>query len=156
MKILLAVDGSEHSEAALQALAARPWPAGTTVAVLSVASRPWGPPPPGPAWDSVTVVPDLEPLRAHAAGLAERAAETLRGRGLAAEHLVRTGDAGNEIVEAAEEWHADLVFVGSRGLTGLKRLIMGSVAQYVVGHACCSVEVVHRPEAGAPAVRKAG
>jgi len=37
---------------------------------------------------------------------------------------------------------ADLILLGSHGYTGLKRWLMGSVAQFVVGHAKCSVEVV--------------
>lgn len=154
MKILLAVDGSEQSDAAVQALAARPWPPETVVRVLSVARHPFVPPPPGPAWEPDSAAPADEHLRAHAAGLVQHATEVLRAHGLATETLVRTGDAGAEIVEAAKEWRADLIFVGSRGLTGIKRLVMGSVAQYVVGHAQCSVEVVHGERA--PAARKAG
>ena len=47
-------------------------------------------------------------------------------------------------LDRAEEWSADLVVVGSHGYTGLKRLLLGSVAQSVVSHAPCSVEVVRK------------
>jgi nucleotide-binding universal stress UspA family protein len=156
MKILLAVDESDCSEAAVQALAARPWPPDTVVRVLSVAPRPMMPPPPGPAWEVTMVVPPVEHMRTRAAEIVQRATTTLRAHGLATETLVRTGDAGAEIVRAAEEWHAELIFVGSRGLTGVKRWLLGSVAQFVAAHAHCSVEVVHRPEAEVPPTRKAG
>jgi nucleotide-binding universal stress UspA family protein len=55
---------------------------------------------------------------------------------------VRYGDARSCIVDEAKEWGADLIVVGSHGYTGLKRLLLGSVAQSVVTHAPCSVEVV--------------
>jgi len=49
------------------------------------------------------------------------------------------------IVDEAENWKADLIVVGSHGYTGIKKWLLGSVAQSVVSHAPCSVEVVrHR------------
>ena len=48
------------------------------------------------------------------------------------------------IVDAADEWQADLIVVGSHGRTGLQRLVLGSVSQSVVAHAHCSGEVVRR------------
>ena len=50
-------------------------------------------------------------------------------------------------VDEATEWPADLIVLGSHGYTGLKRWLLGSVAQSVVAHASCSVEVVRgKPE----------
>lgn len=46
---------------------------------------------------------------------------------------------GEAIVEAAEAWGADLVVVGTHGRTGVRRLVLGSVAEYVVRHAKCPV-----------------
>ena len=46
------------------------------------------------------------------------------------------------IVDEAENWKADLIVVGSHGYTGIKKWLLGSVAQSVVSHAPCSVEVV--------------
>jgi nucleotide-binding universal stress UspA family protein len=54
-------------------------------------------------------------------------------------------------VHAARERQADLVVVGSRGLTGLPRLVLGSVARNVLYHAPCSVLIVHAPRVGAAA-----
>jgi nucleotide-binding universal stress UspA family protein len=46
------------------------------------------------------------------------------------------------IVGLAEELGADLIVIGSRGLGGMKRLLMGSVSESVVRHAHCPVLVV--------------
>ena len=60
---------------------------------------------------------------------------------------MRDGEPGPAVVEEAKEWGADLIVVGSRGHTGLRRLLEGSVSHYVVDHAHCPVEVVHSEEA---------
>ena len=73
-----------------------------------------------------------------------RAAERLGRAGLSVETVVREGDPRTVIVDEATEWRADLIVVGSHGHTGLKRLLLGSVAHAVVAHAPCSVEVVRR------------
>lgn len=56
-----------------------------------------------------------------------------------------TGDPAVEIVRLAHIYHADLIVIGSRGLTGLKRILEGSVSSQVVSDAPCSVLVV-KPE----------
>jgi nucleotide-binding universal stress UspA family protein len=56
------------------------------------------------------------------------------------------GKAASEIVELAEELGAGLVVVGSRGLGGIRRALMGSVSDSVVRHAHCPVLVVRREE----------
>ena len=51
-------------------------------------------------------------------------------------------DARHAIVEAATVWPADLIVIGSHGRTGLDRFLLGSVAESVMRHAPCSVEIV--------------
>jgi nucleotide-binding universal stress UspA family protein len=53
-----------------------------------------------------------------------------------------TGDPAEEIIRLANIHHADLIVIGSRGLTGLKRILQGSVSSQVVENAPCSVLVV--------------
>ncbi|MBD2181584.1 universal stress protein [Planktothrix sp. FACHB-1355] len=53
-----------------------------------------------------------------------------------------TGDPAEEIVRLANIYRADLIVIGSRGLTGLKRILQGSVSSQVVADAPCSVLVV--------------
>lgn len=50
-----------------------------------------------------------------------------------------TGEPGAEIVEAAKKWNADMIVMGNHGQTGLDRMIIGSVAEFVVRNAPCAV-----------------
>jgi nucleotide-binding universal stress UspA family protein len=70
--------------------------------------------------------------------------DAVRASGLTVETAVRRGDPRSVILDEAKEWDADLIVVGSHGYTGIKRLLLGSVAQSVVSHAPCSVEVVRQ------------
>ena len=148
MKILLAVDGSEHSAAAADAVAGRPWPPGTTMRVLSAVERVT--PPAAEVWYDAggSLERTREELTRRAELLTAGVADTLRAGALTAETAVREGDPRSVIVDEAEEWGADLIVVGSHGYTGLKRWLLGSVAQSVVSHAPCSVEVVRRKQTG--------
>lgn len=58
----------------------------------------------------------------------------------------RIGGAADEILDLASEVGADLIFVGTHGFTGLKHLVMGSVAERVVREARCPVMVVRPKE----------
>ncbi len=53
-----------------------------------------------------------------------------------------TGDPAEEIIRLANIYQADLIVIGSRGLTGVKRILQGSVSSQVVEDAACSVLVV--------------
>ncbi len=57
--------------------------------------------------------------------------------------VVTRGTAWTQIVETAKSWQADLIVIGTRGLTGLKHVLVGSTAERVVRHATCPVLVVH-------------
>jgi universal stress protein A len=81
--------------------------------------------------------------------IADGAVAKLESAGLTAESLVRIGDARIEILRAAEEWNADLIILGSHGRTGVSRWLLGSVAEHVVRHAFCSVEVARSPKRSA-------
>ena len=74
--------------------------------------------------------------------LTRNAAETIAASGLATETVVHDGDPRSVIVDEAEDWKADLIVMGSHGYTGIKKWLLGSVAQSVVSRAPCSVEVV--------------
>jgi universal stress protein A len=140
MLVLVAVDSSEASMTAVRAVLARPWPPSSTFRVLSVVESLM---PLAPEVAAMTL--DLEQLMQsrtrEAQQLVDRVASTLRGTGATVETIVRDGDPRTEIVDEAAKCHADLVVLGSHGRTGLKRLMIGSVAEYVVRHAGCSVEI---------------
>jgi nucleotide-binding universal stress UspA family protein len=147
MKILLAIDNSPFSEDAVRAVPARPWPEGTRVRVLSCVSTLVTPVAELTA-EAVESIAELrEEMIREAGENTRRAADQLETAGLSAETAVREGDPRWVIVDEAGEWGADLIVVGSHGYTGIKRLLLGSIAQSVVAHAPCSVEVVRGPAA---------
>lgn len=99
---------------------------------------------PNRATDFVPSPPDLtEKLQEAASGRLNEAAERARGRGAEVITDLRVGLPSQAILEAAEERAVDLVVLGTRGLTGLQHLFLGSTAQRVVQHANCPVLTVH-------------
>ena len=73
----------------------------------------------------------------------EKQLQSYQGKLLAQSALeIVTGDPAEEIIRLANIYQADLIVIGSRGLTGVKRIIQGSVSSQVVENAHCSVLVV--------------
>lgn len=124
-RVLLATDGSPHSAAAAELAGHFARQAGLPVSVVSVVTS------------SHSGARRKEAERAVAA-----AVEHLTGQGLQAEGQVKEGRPDESIVKAAESAGADLIVVGSHGRTGLTKILLGSVAERVIGHAACPVLVV--------------
>ena len=147
--ILLAVDGSASADAAVTYLAANRLLIGRPIEVLSVA--------PGPDLPGTLPLPEgadrpLEPAegrlvedRWRAEAIAAGAARRLAECGYEVRWSIATGDAAHEIIEAASNFGSGLIVVGSRGHTGLTRLMLGSVARNVLLHTAASVLVVREP-----------
>lgn len=148
MRILLAIDGSPCSDVAVQEVARRPWPEGSTVKVLTTFEMPVPPTPEGwaiPAnfYDEMDVA-----LRKQARNIVDRAVQTLKSnKTFVADASLLPGPPSTVILEEAEAWRADLIVLGSHGYSAWKRFLLGSVSQAVVSHARCSVEVVRCPVA---------
>jgi nucleotide-binding universal stress UspA family protein len=139
MRILLAVDSSVHSDIALHRLRERPWPERSIVRILSVVQLS-SPPEEASFWDSGSTYEHLaQALLFKAREIVDRTASELGA--LDVEKAVRRGDPRAEIVNEAKDWNADLIVVGSHGRTGVRRWVLGSVAEHVVRYAHCSVEV---------------
>ena len=143
MKILLAIDGSECSRAAVNEVARRPWPADSQVKVISIVE----PPAPLAAEPYMGVGGYFEGaeqlMRQEAGESVEQASAQLRAAGgLRVSTEVLTGSPKRMIVEAAEAWGAALIVVGSHGYQSWERMLLGSVSQSVAAHAECSVEIV--------------
>lgn len=137
MNLLVAIEDSPDSEACLREVATRPWPNDTQVRVLSVTQTFTAAPLPAGG------LPPMEnELTESARRVAEHGMELLRAHGLNARLRVRHGGVGAEIVEEAKDWPADLVVVGTHDRGALQRAMRGSIADYVMHHAPCSVEVV--------------
>ena len=144
MKILLAVDGSECSADTVEAVASRPWPPGTIVRVLSVVKPIALLTPEIAIYSSESLDIGQQKATENAREFTTRMGDWLQSSGLAAETAVRSGEPRSIILDEAQEWDADLIVVGSHGHTGVKRWLLGSVAQSIVSHAGCSVEVVRQ------------
>ena len=146
MKLLLAIDNSEYSAAAIKEVANRPWPPKTIVRVISVVES--IPPSAAELWydASGSFERVQQVMTKRAAELTQKTSETLKRKGFKIEAAVREGDARSVIVDEARKWAADLIVLGSHGYTGIKRLLLGSVASSVVSHAPCSVEIVRRKQ----------
>ncbi len=147
--LLVAVDGSPSGDGAVSYLIANRILAERPIEVLSVA--------PGP--DLPVMLPlsegadrPLEPAegrlvedRWRAEAVAASVARRLEESGYAVRWSIGTGDAAHEIIKAAENFDTGLIVVGSRGHTGLTRLLLGSVARNVLLHTAASVLVVREP-----------
>ena len=81
-------------------------------------------------------------LREVAESLVQRAARDALSKGVEVETHVREGQPAEVIIDVANQEQADLIVVGSRGLTGIKRYLLGSVSSKVSEHAPCSVMIV--------------
>jgi nucleotide-binding universal stress UspA family protein len=145
MKTLLAIDDSNFSEAALQAVIAQNHSKDTEVQVLHVVEPPSLLVARGMVgYDaSLDAVWDQETKQAQT--LVTKAAEALSARGFKAIGVVKQGDPKSMIIDVATEWNADLIVLGSHGRKGFDRFLMGSVTEATVRHAVCSVEVVRIP-----------
>lgn len=65
--------------------------------------------------------------------------ETATAAGVYTECAQNPGSPGRTICEVARTWEADLIVMGRRGLSGLSEAVLGSVSNYVIHHAHCSV-----------------
>jgi nucleotide-binding universal stress UspA family protein len=72
----------------------------------------------------------------------QAAADEANHRGILTEIQQLSGQPGRMICQVAKDWGAELIMVGRRGNSGLSELILGSVSNYVVHHAHCSVLIV--------------
>jgi nucleotide-binding universal stress UspA family protein len=145
MKILLAVDGSPCSEAAIEEVARRPWPDGSLVKVLTAYELPMPPTPEGWALP-VNYFEEMDvALRKQAQTIVDTAIQKLKPRlnkTASLDGVLAPGPPRTIILDEAENWGADLIVLGSHGYRVWERFLLGSVSQAVVSHAKCSVEVV--------------
>lgn len=144
MKILLAIDGSAHSAAALEEVASRQWPPGTEVEVLTVVHS-TTPLLVDPAFVmAAAYAQTTQELRRHAPELLATAATRLRRDhpGLRITTKALDGAPRDVIVQEAADWEADLIVLGSHGHGPLRQALLGSVATGVAADAVCAVEII--------------
>ncbi len=134
-KILVAVDGSDFSEMAVDQAISLGSICRSKVYVISVVDL---------FPEQMSVAPALvekmsEEVRKHL----DHAKAKVDKAQIDCETIVRMGGKPHElIVQEAKDKGADLIVLGTHGRTGIKKMLLGSVAQNVIGHAPCPVMVV--------------
>jgi nucleotide-binding universal stress UspA family protein len=141
MKVLLAVENSDFSKRAVESVGNRLWHPNTEIKILSVVS------PISEAGAETWLIGDVvdeEEVAKFRHLVREYTALLTANDSLKITAEVKIGDPRKVIVEEAETWQADEIIVGSHGYDGWQKLWKGSVSEYVVANAKCSVEVVRK------------
>jgi nucleotide-binding universal stress UspA family protein len=134
-RILVAVDGSEYTDAIVdQAISMGRICNSVIYAISVIAYFP----------ESLAIAPQLEEeIAKKTREFLEIVKKKIEKENLTCETIVRLDvQPYMPIVEEAKERNVDLIIMGTRGMTGLKRVFLGSVAQKVIGYAPCPVMVV--------------
>jgi len=133
-KIVLATDGSKFSEVAAKKAISFAQSYGGELRVVSVADV--------PAEFYAEAPKAVEDLVRKARGFVADVKKQAEAAGIRTETFVGEAEAYEAITKLAKEQKADMIIIGSHGRTGLRRLLMGSVAEKVIGYAPCPVLVV--------------
>jgi len=149
MDVLVATDGSEHARNAIRALARIPMPPGSVAHLLyavpsvneqlHLTGSPLDPPVLEPVYEAGRY------LREHAEQVVKEDAEALSSAFAEVRPFVEEGDARRAILRAADAVEADLIVLGSKGLSGIREFFLGSVSHRVLKYARASVLVVPLP-----------
>ena len=147
-KVLFATDGSECSLAAARALTSGLWNNNNEIHIISVVQEV------SPSVESfagmalmngVMPVQVTEQLEVAARQATQEARKIFESKGKPVSEEVVFGEPKLMITEAAKNWGADLIIVGSHERHGFERFIEGSVSESIALHAPCSVAVIHEP-----------
>jgi nucleotide-binding universal stress UspA family protein len=143
LRIVVGNDGSSEAQAVVTELTKRRWPPGTEARILSVVE----PIRPTHVEEFVAGTQAIheadEEHRAWLQGASNECISKLQHVGVAASSSMKEGSPAAVLIHEAETWKAHSIFVGSRGMGRMERLLLGSVSSTVVSVAPCSVEVVH-------------
>lgn len=132
MKIVIGVDGSSASDAALQEVILRPWPKGSEFKLVTAVDP----------FFFVRAPQLLEETRKSTKEELEEDAAGLREKGWSVDTEVLLENPRHAVAKLATDWKADLAVLGSHGRGTFSRLLIGSTAQAVLRNAPCSVEIV--------------
>jgi nucleotide-binding universal stress UspA family protein len=136
-RILIPLDGSALAEAVLPHVEELAKSSAAELVLLRVALA--------------HIFPGADPIEAQVAAVQEAenyvadVAKTLQEQGVRAEAKVRYGDPAEEILDHAARDHIDLIAMATHGRTGLKRVVLGSVAENVLRSASVPMLLVRAP-----------
>jgi nucleotide-binding universal stress UspA family protein len=132
--IVIATDGSKYSDAAADRAISFAKSYGGEVKIVSVVDVPS---------EFYAEAPQaVDDLVKKAKGFVDNIKKQAEAKGVTAETFIGESEAFEYITNLAKEQNANMIVIGSHGRTGLRRLLMGSVAEKVIGHASCPVLVV--------------
>jgi nucleotide-binding universal stress UspA family protein len=135
LRLIIGLDGSPGAEAAVRAVAARAWPADSEARVVTAVD-----------YTIEEVIEYVDAVNHQGWSWLQEtlaaAEKTLLAAGLTVTPHIKKGDPKHVIVQEAEDWEADCIFVGARSLSRLERFRLGSISAAVTARAHCSVEVV--------------
>jgi nucleotide-binding universal stress UspA family protein len=145
IKLVLGMDGSDEAKRATEVIASRHWPVDTEIAIICVLN-------PRLSTARFSYMPEIatsiqESYRDEEEwhrSIVKEQSEKLKNAGLkVTEHIV-FGDPKKVLIESGEDGSIDCIYVGARGLSGIKRFLLGSVSGAVSSRAYCSVEVIRK------------
>lgn len=139
-RIVIGFDGSRGAHAAVESVTSRCWPNQTQVKLVGVTDLSLG--------VDISMLPavNLPDNSDWLSELAEHSIHALRKADLETEFVSEIGNPKNVLVDVAESWHANSIFVGAnRWGSRVERFLLGSVSAAVAVRAHCSVEVVRKP-----------
>lgn len=139
LRLIIGVDGSIGSEAAVNVVAQRQWPSNTEVELVNAT---WSSPHLFTEVSASAVMTWLAEEHARIEEILRKSQEKLQARGLKVTLLSQQEDPKKLLCDEAERWGADCIFVGAKGIGKLERLLIGSVSSAVAARANCSVEVI--------------
>ncbi len=148
-RIIVGVDGSEGADAAVDSIISRFRASETEVRVVSAMSylirsnlKQFDLVEPSRIADTEFYREEKEKSERNI----NRAVEKLEKAGFSTTSVIESKDPRDLLVEAAEEWKADCIFLGAKGMSRIERVLIGSVSSAVAVRAHCSVEVVRKPD----------
>jgi nucleotide-binding universal stress UspA family protein len=124
MRLIIGTDGSSHSSAVIKRVVSGSWPKGIEIKVIAV------------------IDPDSQEAYKWFEKTVKSAEERLCKEGFLASGTVMGGNPKEVLIQEAEKWHADCIFVGAKGLSLIERILLGGVSTAVAMRAHCSVEIV--------------
>ena len=138
-RILVAVDGSDFSDVAVDQAISLGGICNSQIFLISIVDL---------YPEQMEVAPALvEKMSEEVRDNLENARKKVEEANIPCETIVHIGGKPHEfIIQEARERSVDLIAMGTHGRSGLKRILMGSVAQNVIGHAPCPVIVVPAAE----------
>lgn len=153
-KILIAVDRTQNNKFVFDTAVSLAQTTGADLMLLHILSKKEPEHPIAPTYTYYPIIEETNyetyqqeyaKYEQHGIEFLKNLTEEATAAGVSTEFTQLAGNPGRMICELANNWSADLILVGSRGLNGLKEMFLGSVSNYVTHHAPCSVLIVRQP-----------